>query len=99
MTSYTGSIISAELTEYKKHIADIINRLKNENSLSWKENFTPEGKLVYVLEFRAPEWFRELDDEVQEVAFDNLKRIMTENTQNVASECYSCSHNHKRSRC
>ena len=99
MTTYTSSNTLTELTEYKKYIANIINRLQNENSLSWKENFTPEGKLVYVLEFRAPEWFRELSDEVQEVAFDNLKRIMTERTQNVASECHSLEHNQKRRRC
>jgi len=78
--------VSYTLSEYQEYILNIINRLHNENSLSLKENFNKEGKLEFSLEFRAPEWFRELNEDVQNVAFDNLQRIMVERVSKFASE-------------
>lgn len=74
------------IDEYKNYILKIITRLHNENSFTLKETTRENGKLLFKLEFRAPEWFRELSDEVQEVAFDNLKRIMVEKISNFTSE-------------
>lgn len=77
MTEASGlhSITLAELSEYKKYIMGIISRLHNEKSLSLKERITSEGKTAVVLEFRAPEWFRELSEDIHEIAFNNLQRI------------------------
>jgi len=106
--SGSQSMTLAELTEYKKYIIEIIGRLHSENSLSLRETIMPEGKTAIALEFRAPEWFRELSEDLQQVAFDNLQRIMMERVSNVASdmgsvsvheECDCCEHTRKRSRC
>tara|TARA_Y100000591_G_C21590430_1_gene572846 strand:- start:59 stop:364 length:306 start_codon:yes stop_codon:yes gene_type:complete len=99
---------SAELDEYKKYIIEIIYRLKSENALSLNQKITSEGKTAFTLEFRAPEWFRELSEDIQQVAVDNLQRIMMERVTNVlsdmgierhAGECDCCNHTAKRARC
>ena len=106
--SGSQSMTLAELTEYKKYIIEIIGRLHDENSLSLRQTTTPEGNMAFALEFRAPEWFRELSEDLQQVAFDNLQRIMMERVSNVASdmgsgsvheECDCCEHSPKRARC
>ena len=106
--SGSQSMTLAELAEYKKYIIDIIYRLQSENALSFRKTITSEGKTAISLEFRAPEWFRELSEDDQEVAFDNLKRIMVERVTNVVSnmgchthtgECDCCEHTPKRARC
>lgn len=106
--SGSQSMTLAELDEYKKYIIEIIYRLENENALSLKQTTTQEGKTAIVLEFRAPEWFRELSEDDQEVAYNNLKRIMMERATNVVSEmgieghageCDCCNHTPKRARC
>ncbi len=108
VASGSQSMTLAELTEYKKYIIEIIYRLQSENALSVKQTITSEGKTAFALEFRAPEWFRELSEDDQEVAFDNLKRIMMERVTNVVSEmgieghageCDCCDHTPKRARC
>jgi hypothetical protein len=106
--SGSQSMTLSELTEYNKYIIEIISRLHRENSLSLKETITPEGKMAFALEFRAPEWFRDLSEDLQEVAFDNLQKIMMERVSNIASDmgcveqagkCDCCEHTPKRSRC
>ena len=106
--SGSQSMTLAELTEYKKYIIEIIGRLHDENSLSLRQTTTPEGNMAFALEFRAPEWFRELSEDLQQVAFDNLQRIMMERVSNVGSdmgcveqagECDCCEHSPKRARC
>ena len=106
--SGSQSMTLADLTEYKKYIIEIIGRLHDENSLSLRQTTTPEGNMAFALEFRAPEWFRELSEDLQQVAFDNLQRIMMERVSNVASdmgcveqtgECDCCEHSPKRARC
>ena len=105
--SGSQSMTLAELAEYKKYIIDIIYRLQSENALSVNQNITSEGKTAIALEFRAPEWFRELSEDIQEVAFNNLQRIMMEKVSNIASEmgiqrhvdeCDCCEHTSKRAR-
>lgn len=106
--SGSQSMTLAELAEYKKYIIDIIYRLQSENALSLNQKITSEGKTAIALEFRAPEWFRELSEDIQEVAYDNLQRIMMERVTNVVSdmgieghagECDCCVHTPKRARC
>ena len=106
--SGSQSMTLAELNEYKKYIIEIIGRLDNENSLSLRDITTPEGKKAIVLEFRAPEWFRELSEDLQQVAFDNLQRIMRGRVSNAlsdmgcveqAGESDYCEHSPKRARC
>ena len=98
----------AELAEYKKYIIEIIYRLQSENVLFVNQKITSEGKTAITLEFHAPEWFRDLSEDDQEVAFDNLKRIMMERVTNVVSDigieghagkCNCCVHTPKRARC
>ena len=107
MASESHSMTLAELSEYKKYIMKIVSRLHEENSLSLKQTVTQEGKMAFALEFRAPEWFRELNEDIQEVAFDNLQKIMIERVTNIASEmvcvekgdkCNCCEHIRKRAR-
>ena len=106
--SGSQSMTLAELAEYKKYIIEIIYRLESENALSLRQTITSEGKTAIALEFRAPEWFRELSEDIQEVAYDNLQRIMMERVTNVVSnmgieghagECDCCDHTPKRARC
>ena len=98
---------SMTLTEYAKYVMEIITRLHSENTLSLKETITPDGKTGFALEFRSPEWFRELSEEIQETAFDNLRRIMMERVSSLANhrvcvkegeECDCCEHISKRAR-
>lgn len=102
------SMMLAELGEYKKYINEIIYRLQSEKALSFNKKITSEGKLTYTLELRAPEWFRELSEDIQEVAYHNLQRIMVERISNVVSdmrcvthegECDCCDDTPKRARC
>ena len=105
MFSVSQSITLDELDQYKKYISEIINRLCNENSLSIKKSITLEGNVKFALEFRAPEWFRELSEDIQEVAFNNLQRIMKNRVLKITSEeeslqhiseCDCCNHQSKR---
>lgn len=95
---------SMTLTEYSKYVMEIMTRLHIEKTLSLKETITPDGKTGFALEFRSPEWFRELSEEIQEVAFDNLRRIMMERVSSLTShrvcleECDCCEHISKRAR-
>tara|TARA_B100001175_G_C19470372_1_gene621415 strand:- start:520 stop:840 length:321 start_codon:yes stop_codon:yes gene_type:complete len=106
MSNFNGGSMSEG--EYQKYILEIITRLHSENSMSLRETITPECKLEFVLEFNGPEWFRELNKEVQEVAFDNLKRIMIEKVSKLGFDsrgcveeeiCDCCEHSNKRARC
>ncbi len=99
---------SMSLNEYKNYIIEIIGRLHNENSLFLKNTITPEGKTAFVVEFHAPEWFRELNEDIQKVAFDNLQSIMMERVSDVVTdiecavqggECDCCEYSPKRSSC
>ncbi len=40
------------------------------------EKNTDDGKVKYAIEFRAPEWFRELNDDIQNIVYLNLQDIM-----------------------
>lgn len=108
MTSSSQSMTLAEMTEYKKYIIEIINRLHRENTLSLKETITSEGKMAFRLEFRAPEWFRELNEDTQGIAFNNLQQIMIDKVKNIdidkeliegSGECDCCEHTSKRAKC
>tara|TARA_Y100000816_G_scaffold181971_1_gene131740 strand:- start:4368 stop:4664 length:297 start_codon:yes stop_codon:yes gene_type:complete len=95
----------AELVEYKKYIIEIIHRLQSENALSFNQKITSEGKPAIALELRAPEWFRELSEDIQEVAYHNLQRIVVEKVSNVVSDMGGvthedeCDYSPKRARC
>ena len=91
-TSGSRSMTLAELTEYKKYIIEIIYRLESENALSLRQTITSEGKTAIALEFRAPEWFRELSEDIQEVAFDNLQRVMVERVSRTTPVLCFCAY-------
>jgi hypothetical protein len=61
------------LAEYNNYIIDIIYCIKSEKELSLKERITAKDKKAIALEFCAHEWFRELSEEIQEIALDNLQ--------------------------
>lgn len=89
------------LTEAQEYIASVINRLTKENAVKIVKK-TVEGKMNLVFEFRAPEWFRELDENIQELVVSNLQNHILDNVKNeLKNEHYccqddSCSHRNKR---
>tara|TARA_B100000900_G_scaffold244694_1_gene208089 strand:+ start:1194 stop:1520 length:327 start_codon:yes stop_codon:yes gene_type:complete len=101
-------LMMIEDTPYnKKYILEIITRLHSENSMYLRETITPEGKLAFVLEFNPPEWYCELNNEMQKASFYNLQRLMIEKvykmgfygTGYLEQEICDCSmHSRKRPR-
>ena len=88
-------------SEAQEYIASVLNRLTKENAVKIVEQ-TIEGKMNFVFEFRAPEWFRELDENIQEIAMSNLQNHILNNIKNELTNednCWdddSCSHRNKR---
>ena len=89
------------LSEAQEYIASVINRLQDENAIKVVEK-TNEGTLNNLFEFRAPEWFRELDENIQEIAMSNLQNHILNNikrelrNENNCCDDDSCSHRNKR---
>jgi len=89
------------LSEAQEYIASVLNRLTKENAIKVVEK-TNEGKQKYVFEFRAPEWFRELDENIQEMVVSNLQNHILDNVKNDLTNEHnccdddSCSHRNKR---
>lgn len=89
------------LSEAQEYIASVLNRLTKENAVKIVEQ-TIEGKMNLVFEFRAPEWFRDLDENIQELAVSNLQNHILDNVKNELTNEHkccdddSCSHRNKR---
>lgn len=87
--------------EAQEYIASVINRLTKENAIKVVEK-TNEGKQNYVFEFRAPEWFRELDKDIQEITVSNLQNHILNNIKRELTNEHNCcddercSHRNKR---
>ena len=97
---------SMPLAEYQTYILEIIKRLHSENTLDLVRVITPEGKTKLTVQFHAPEWFSELNKDVQVTAFENLQMFVMNKlskvasdsglAQHVVSECDCCNHSDKR---
>ena len=93
-----------DLEEYKEYICSLIKRLHDDKCMNIvkKEDNGREG---YSLEFRAPEWFLELDEDIQELTYVNLRDIVKYKINSLLNEkygssvsleddlCYSCEEN------
>jgi hypothetical protein len=99
---------SMTLAEYQEYILKIITQLHSENTLSFKETTTPEGKQSFALEFHPPVWYNELSEDVKKDAYDNLQTIMVQRIKTFTSNlgykaveesCSCCEHRSKRPRC
>ena len=77
------------LTEAQEYIASVINRLTKENAVKIVKKIV-EGKMNLVFEFRAPEWFRELDENIQELAVSNLQNHILDNVKNELKNEHNC---------
>ena len=73
-THTTDMDVDDELLQYKDKVFNYCNRIIRENRLSVDQSTTSEGKLMYSIKFLQPEWFTELDDDIQYNIMTNLQR-------------------------
>ena len=64
-----------DLEAYKEYICSLIQRLHDDNCMNIVKK-DEDGKQIYTLEFRAPEWFLELDENIQEMTYVNMRDIL-----------------------
>ena len=72
--------------EYQTYISEIINRLYREKSLYLVERSREDGKLVLAIEFSPPNWYSELSNDIQNIAFENLQEIMMTKIKNLPKD-------------
>ncbi len=72
-TQTTDMEVDDELLQYKDKVLRYCNRIICENRLSVDKSTTSEGKLMYSIKFLQPEWFTELDDDIQYNIMTNLQ--------------------------
>jgi hypothetical protein len=61
-----------ELTEYKQHIANLINRLTSEGCIE-PDITTVDEKLQIEIKLKEPTWYKELDENTKDMVFENAR--------------------------
>lgn len=73
-TQATDMEVDDNILQYKEKVFNYCNRIIREKRLSVDHSTTSEGKLMYSIKFLQPEWFTELDDDIQYNIMTNLQR-------------------------
>ena len=66
-------------------IADYCNRLIRERRISLSENLDWDGRIMYSVKFYQPEWFTELNDDLQYCIVVNIQKYVQENIMSILS--------------
>ena len=67
--------------EYEK-VMQYCNRLFDERRISLYEKNDEDGKIMYSIKFYQPEWFSELNDDLQYCIVTNIQNYFTNNLHN-----------------
>lgn len=89
-THTTDMDVDDELLQYKDKVFNYCNRIIRENRLSVDQSTTSEGKLMYSIKFLRPEWFTELDHDIQYNIMTNLQRHYKDMIKNYFKEYNVC---------
>ena len=89
-TQTTDMEVDDELLQYKDKVFNYCNRIIRENRLSVDQSITSEGKLMYSIKFLQPEWFTELDDDIQYNIMTNLQRHYKDMNKDYFKEYNVC---------
>ena len=73
-TQTTDMEVDDNILQYKEKVFNYCNRIICEKRLSVDHSTTSDGKLMYSIKFLQPEWFTELDDDIQYNIMTNLQR-------------------------
>ena len=66
-------------------LADYCNRLIRERRISLTENLDRDGRIMYSVKFYQPEWFSELNDDLQYCIVVNIQKYVQENIMSILS--------------
>lgn len=66
-------------------IASYCNRLIREHRISISENLDMDGRIMYTVKFYQPEWFSELNDDLQYCIVVNIQKYVEENIMSILS--------------
>lgn len=81
-----------DIEQYKSIVNNYCNRIINEKRMSIDEKYE-NGKTLYTIKFCQPEWFTELNDDMQENIIRSLQyhysQLVTNIIDNEVQENYS----------
>ena len=66
-------------------ISGYCNRLLRERRISLSENREVDGRIMYSVKFYQPEWFSELNDDLQYCIVANIQKYVQENIMSILS--------------
>lgn len=66
-------------------ISAYCNRLLKERRISLSENRDVDGRIMYSVKFYQPEWFSELNDDLQYCIVANIQKYVQENIMSILS--------------
>lgn len=75
------------IQDYKKLIANIINRLQKENCIAVKQVNGINNQIIFKIVINPVEWYLELDDDTKYDVENNLKIITKPYIEKVIKEC------------
>jgi len=74
------------IEDYKKLIANTINRLQKENCINIKQ-YKNKNQIIYKIIIEPVEWYLELDDDTKYNVETNLKEFMKPIIEQLLEEC------------